>query len=143
MSKSQIFAWLFALGGASLAMLALKLKSIDAKQMRWSRVSGLVEVSNVAFLWETFRADIKYRYKVGETEYVGDVVRSRTLQFNWRGPAARLCKRYPQGATVIVFVDPADPRSSVLEPGGDEATIRMIWLFATALFLFGAIAAAR
>jgi hypothetical protein len=57
---------------------------------------------------------------------------------NWRAPAAKDINRYPPGRLVTVYVNPDDPRSAVLEPGGHWWFLPFIVSF-SALLVFVAL----
>ena len=68
---------------------------------------------------------MEYAFCYDGIEYRGKNIRSHLAVYNFKGPAARLCARYPSGASVEVYVDPSNPARSVLEPGGD---VRLLWV---------------
>ncbi len=86
---------------------------------RWERVTGKVLVSRVEFQWEDYQPIVEYVYCHNGIEYRGKKIRSHLVVYNFKGPAERLCARYPSGASVEVYIDPNNPERSVLEPGGD------------------------
>jgi Protein of unknown function (DUF3592) len=88
------------------------------EQRAWARVPGRVARSRVEIQGEDYRADVEYAYRYQERDYRGTTVRSLQPAYNWRGPAERICQRYPVGAIIEVYVSPQDPHQSVLEPGG-------------------------
>lgn len=55
---------------------------------------------------------VLYRYQVAGSEFQGNRVRLRRVT----DPATQVVDRYPAGARVEVFYDPANPAASVLEP---------------------------
>jgi hypothetical protein len=138
MSKLSI-AWLFAATGLIVGVFAVALTRRFSNQRKWAKIQGVITVSAVEFLWETYRANIQYRYVIDDKEYVGKTVRSWMLQYNWRGPAARLCSRYPQGSRVEVFVCSTDKGHSVLEPGGDGPTLWLFGLLSVVLILLSVL----
>jgi hypothetical protein len=128
MSKSAI-AWFFAMTGVLVGAFAIQLMRRLSRQKEWPKTPGVITSSAVDFLWETYRANVQYRYVIDAEEYIGKTIRSWMLQYNWRGPATRLCGRFPVGSKVDVYVSPADKSYSVLEPGGDRYAL---WLVGTA-----------
>lgn len=91
------------------------------------KVIGRIVVSQVDFQWEDYQPIVKYVFHYNGIEYLGKKIRSHNIVYNFKGPAERLCARYPIGASVKVYVDPTRPSRSVLEPGGDT------WLLWTGL----------
>jgi Protein of unknown function (DUF3592) len=72
-------------------------------------VRGTITKSAVIFDGENYRPIVKYQYEIDGCFYSGDgIFRGPLIQFNWRGPARRLTARFPVGASVAVYVDPAD-----------------------------------
>jgi hypothetical protein len=73
-------------------------------------LSSTVQVSNNG----VGRVDsplVLYAFQVGEQRFQGDRVTA-----NGRAPdAAEVVARYPTGANVVVYYDPADPAQSALE----------------------------
>jgi hypothetical protein len=63
-----------------------------------------------------YRPSVSYRYSVQGTDYTGKRIRA-VSSYTSRGKAESELARYPSGATVTVYYDPADPASSVLVPG--------------------------
>ena len=90
---------------------------VVAKRRRatWMQVQARVVRSRVEYRGEEFVADVAYTYSFGGMEYEGSTVGSLQIVYNWRGPAERQCARYPDGATVTVYVDRHDPARSMLE----------------------------
>jgi hypothetical protein len=60
---------------------------------------------------------VVYQYQVDGRPYVGSVVKAGDQYFSVRfaGDARRTVERYPAGAQVTVFYNPADPAQSALE----------------------------
>lgn len=91
-----------------------------------------------------YRPDIRYSYRVDDRDYHGN-----TVSFGWTAlygePASadEILAKYPLGAPVRVFYDPARPRDSVLEPRSRQgslapltfglifgtAGVMMLWVF--------------
>ncbi len=87
----------------------------------WREVSGTILKSEVRWEGEFYRPIVEYRYEVAGRSYRGDtIVRGPLIQFNWKGPARRLVARFPVGASVTVYVDPANPWGASLQPGVDR-----------------------
>jgi hypothetical protein len=101
------------------------------RQDRWRKVRGTVVDGQVVWTRETHSPQISYKYVVD----AGNVVKSGSLEYNWRGPAETIVSRYPAGADITVFVDPSDMSKAVLEPGGSN-----IYPFFIALSVIGLIA---
>ena len=109
-----LFAFLVAVSIAIFALLPDERERAIATES-WPAVSGEVLSSGVRRSGRTRRASVRYAYKVGDTELVGDRIRLlEPVSFEW---ASTIASRYPTGAAVTVYYDPEQPHESVLEPG--------------------------
>jgi hypothetical protein len=79
-------------------------------------VSGRVLRSVVEYDGEDFPAAVVYSYRHNDSDYTGRAISLPQITYNWRGPAERVCRRFPEGATISVYVNPKDSRRAVLEP---------------------------
>ena len=129
--------WLVLSLGLALPVWALVRTRLVARQVKWVKVPGVVQKSQVWYDGELYRADVQYEYSYNAASIKGTNVRTNSLQFNWRGPADRTVARYPAGARVSVFVDPQDPARSVLEPGGDIRVIPFTFAVGALMILIG------
>jgi len=84
---------------------------------------------------EDFVADVVYSYRHNNIDYTGDTVSRPQVTYNWRGPAERVCRRFPEGATISVYVNPKDSRRAVLEPPARFGAITFL-LVSILLFAF-------
>jgi hypothetical protein len=109
----SIFSAMIAIGFLGVALFA---GLATKRQTTWARVPGRVIRSRVNFDGEDFAADVLYSYRHNGVTYTGKTVSFPQFTHNWRGPAERVCTRYPEGTEVIVYVNPEYPRSAVLEP---------------------------
>jgi Protein of unknown function (DUF3592) len=87
----------------------------------WPSTMGVVVASTIR-VTRTHRSRsetpvVAYQYQVDGQPYVGKVVKAGEQFFSARlhGDAQRTVDRYPVGAQVTVFYDPANPADSVLE----------------------------
>jgi hypothetical protein len=116
--------YLLFLGGVGLfvGMGILQLPMASAS-LSWPTVEGLILASEVyegccGEYFDGWWPEISYSYSVGGTEYVSDKVEivdvgdSNTSYF-----AHQVILRYPAGKRVLVYYNPRDPGSAVLEPG--------------------------
>jgi hypothetical protein len=87
------------------------------KRAVWIKVPGTIKHSEVRFDGEQYQPFIRYEYAIQSQTYEGCAVRSLMINYNWSGPAGRVCERYPVGASVSVYVDPMQPNTAVLEYG--------------------------
>jgi len=110
-----VLALLFVVSCASLPQY-LRIR----KSPQWPTVQGVITVSETLFhhgRFEGYTGNIRYRYRVGDKEYLGTRLSFEAVhlgtQDNWR----QVLAPYPLGKTVTVFYDPAHPDVAVLEPG--------------------------
>ncbi|MFL6605677.1 MAG: DUF3592 domain-containing protein [Steroidobacteraceae bacterium] len=112
----------------AVVLLAVGILGVVAgqKQIPWTRVSGRVVRSGVEYRGEEFAAAVVYSYQHKNVEYTGNIVSFPQIVYNWRGPAERICQRYPEGATISVYVDPQNPKRSVLEPPSGVGVLALL-----------------
>jgi hypothetical protein len=93
----------------------------------WPTVEGVITASSTTSKRESasigsgrttvYRAKVEYTYEVNGERIVGDRI---TVRSRWRGNSRAADDdrmKYRRDAAVTVHYDPADPGSSVLEPG--------------------------
>lgn len=134
---TQSFGWIALAGGVITLAIAITSKWSHKRQSQWICVPGIVSTSEVTFDGELYDPTVTYSYTVSGRQFIGRVVRSGLVCFNWRGPAERICKRYAPGMKVQVYVDQNNPSSAVLEPGGDRAFQPLLFAAAAILSLVG------
>ena len=88
--------------------------------MGWEQVPGTVVSSEVEDAWDTtgdrYVPQVTYTYEVDGTTYEGTQIDLRdTLYIASVDDAEQLVARYPVGASVMPYVDPANPSSAVLD----------------------------
>jgi len=87
----------------------------------WPGVQGVILTSKVSVSSgedsDTYGADVTYRYKVKGKRYKGDKVTVSEVSTSNQGRAVKIVKRYPKRKKVMVYYDPDDPETSVLERG--------------------------
>ncbi|MDP1829465.1 MAG: DUF3592 domain-containing protein [Archangium sp.] len=87
----------------------------------WPQVDGTVLTSTVAGVAAAWKAQVTYRYKVGDKDLRGTSIALEDFESD-RATAEALAARFPKGAPVKVFYEPADPSLSVLQPGAYGAS---------------------
>lgn len=89
------------------------------RSMGWEQVPGTIVSSEVEDAWDTtgdrYAGRVIYTYEVDGVTYEGNQLdlRGQTYMGN-REDAERLLTPYPAGASVMPYVDPADPARAVL-----------------------------
>ena len=103
--------------GVLLALAEANQLRLAVQSRAWPSVPG--QVAETAMRDQEKRSigrngwqDVLYRYKVGETYYVGTRISFIGLIRNWRKPLS-----YEAGADVVVRHHPMKPKLAVLEPG--------------------------
>jgi hypothetical protein len=87
----------------------------------------------------TYSSDVAYEFTVNGMKHLGTCVKpGDSIGLSWKGPAEEIVARYPRGATVTVYFDPADPRRCVLEQTPSRTTIYSI-LFGVVFVAAGAL----
>ncbi|MZH02737.1 MAG: DUF3592 domain-containing protein, partial [Nitrospinae bacterium] len=128
MEQAQVFTivgWLFVVM-SPIALLYegyLRLKAKKAES--WPHEEGEITHSEVETGTSgggsgrvTFRANIKYKYKVKRRTYKNDKVFVGNVKVwvNYKNEAEQTCREYPVGKTVRVLYNPKRPSEACLEP---------------------------
>lgn len=133
---SILVPWLLILAGTAL-LVAAALTSSRNRRIMWTEVCGTITHSEVGFDGEQYHPWIQYAYSFGSQTHIGNTVRPASLNYNWPGPARRVCRRYPVGAEVVVYVDPSRPGTAVLEPRINPAGMLLIFGISALLIVSG------
>jgi hypothetical protein len=129
----NMISWISAAFGMGFLVIAICAIVAPNRQARWKKVPSRIIRSRVEYRGEEFAADVAYTYSYDGVDHTGNAVSSPQIVYNWRGPAERICARYPEGATVTASVHPEDPTRSVLEPPGRIGAIVMLLVSAVCL----------
>ncbi len=138
--------------GLGLLYYARGLSAKAQQSLSWPSTEGVIAHSAVLLQMQqtsnsnntpTYKADVAYRYKVRGSDYSSD--RITLADFSSSGGRAQsIVNRYPDGAPVSVYYNPADPSDAVLERGGTSG-IGVLYIiggfFAAAglVFLIGSV----
>ena len=124
-------AILIAAGGfvAWVAYLQVRISA----EHRWPRVAGRIV--------ESYRAVISYFYTYVGERHAGNRIRSLMSDRTLGASAQRIADQFPVGREVTVYVNPRDPRESVLEPGGEPRVVGVLWLVALVSLVSAALVA--
>jgi hypothetical protein len=71
----------------------------------------------------TYSVDIFYRYTVAGREYRGDRYNAVGGSSSGYSGKAKIVARYPAGARVTCYVNPANPAEALLKPGADAGVL--------------------
>ena len=100
----------------------------------WTRAEGRVVRSGVTRETEatgegtvdTYRPEVHYRYEAAGAPRTGSAVHADDGGSPSRSRAERWAARYPEGARVEVFYDPARPDRAVLERGVGRGPLALL-----------------
>jgi len=122
---SSVVSLVFIAIGAGIVFFARNIAAKARRSLSWPIAEGLVSHSAVLLRTEQtsnsnnaaiYKADIAYRFKVQGRDYSS----SQITLMDYSSSMARaedLVARYPDGSSVSVYYNPANPSESVLEPG--------------------------
>lgn len=94
-----------------------------AGSTRWPIILGVVTWSNLDYSpgsadsTDSYGANVKYDYALGNSTYGGSRVTFGSKWFDTKDEALDVIRHYPVGKAVSVSYDPLHPDISVLEPG--------------------------
>ena len=115
------FAGIFFVVGAGVLWWGIQDSRSAFKSVRWPSVTGTVISSYVSESSDddgtTYGADVQYDYVVNDQAYTGDRVSHGDVSTGDPSYAQKIVARYPEGRSVKVYYDPANPEKSVLETG--------------------------
>jgi hypothetical protein len=128
--------WLLIIAGVLLLCVALWSRHRKG-QIAWSQVLGVITHSEVRFTGELYHCSVSYDYSVNLKKYTGNTIRFGSVDYNWSGPAERVCQRYSPGAQIPVYFDMNRPETSVLELGMHPGFMMLIFCISTLLVVVG------
>lgn len=138
--------------GALLALVALGIQRQARRARDWPVVKGVIRTSGLERFRSAnddgprrpirFSARIAYTYRFGGKDY-NSTVASMTGEVQSTSDRAvqRWVKRYHDGQSVDVYVNPEKPSESALEPRARG--IWVVWVIAAVLFVMAAFVATR
>jgi hypothetical protein len=124
--------------GCLLIALTVALARRAGVQASWPQIPGVITRSRVTH-GPDIDADIEYEYVHRGRKWTSTTVKSNEVSVNWPGPARHMADKYPVGASVTVFVNPGNPMSAVLEPGGDGHFMPFMMTVGAVMILIGAL----
>jgi ribosomal protein L21E len=138
--------------GAVMALVALAIQRHARQARHWPTVKGTIATSGLERFRSApedsrrgqimFKAKISYTYSFNGTGYTGTVASiSGEVSSTSDGAVQRWVKRYRDGQTVDVYVNPANPSESVLEPRARG--IWVVWVIVVVLWAMAAFVATR
>ena len=119
--KTMLLAGLFFVIGVIVLLWGITSSQSAFKSVNWPSVSGMVTDAHMSSSSDndgtTYSAKISYSYQVNGQVYGGSRVSFGDVSTSNSGDAQKVLARYPTGATVSVYYNPAAPSQTVLEPG--------------------------
>lgn len=90
--------------------------SLEARH--WPATEGRVTSSalDICSLCDAYSVQVSYQYLVDGRTHSGNKVLFGSISFGSKKDADAFISKYPSGAKVAVYYDPANPRAAVLEP---------------------------
>lgn len=94
-----------------------------AKSGGWPSVEGSIRLSEMTTNYDnqdgsvSYSAKVLYAYSVNDTEHTGSTIAFGDYGSSDPAHAGGIVSRYPVGSKTLVYYDPGDPNTSVLEPG--------------------------
>ncbi len=112
----SVFGLAFALMGSFFVKQAWKSMHETKAMQAWSQTTGTIVSSKVEDDGEDFRLAISYHYEVGGHPYEGGRYgQQRYLTEETLGKIEQVHRQFPEGKTVDVHYNPANPTDAVLE----------------------------
>ena len=124
MKPPYILFALFVLAGLAVAAYGLTVLYHARRTAAWPSTPGVVTKSDVSHGAQSHATAVAYAYTVDGVPYRGaDIGRGIEFASTTEDHARRRVARYPVGARVTVYYDPAAPATAVLEPGVSKASL--------------------
>ena len=116
MNPYIIILILFIVGGLAMTVWGGSIIARGKKTLRWPAVEGVIEKSRPSSDGDDLLPDIIFGYTISGRRY------ERTMEYpSGTNPTTILAEsyiaKYPEGAKVQVYYDPARPERATLEPG--------------------------
>lgn len=131
MNVPLIFALVFVILGLVVSLISYRRLSVGRASTNWPSVPGQIissEVKTIEHVAErkrayvTYRAEISFGYDVNGRHWVSSQPLIDQPEKTYAAEARALVAKYPAGAGVRVYYDPANPSLSVLERGALPST---------------------
>ncbi len=82
-----------------------------------------------------YRAHVVYSYSVNGKTFKSNRIAFESYSTNLKGEALAVVDKYPLGKTIMVYYDPANPGSSILEKSASNAAFFVIGIGCLCTFL--------
>ena len=125
-------------GGLSIAGIGVRQTWEAWQSQGWRTTSGVIDATSLSVSTRTSSSDdslnrdhgvrqevtkdvwipqVKFSFELDGKKYEGHRIGVGDVPSDSHSTADAIVKRYHQGATVKIYVDPSDPTESILEPG--------------------------
>jgi len=128
-----IFLLAFAAGSVFMIVSYFKTKKKAAASLTWSTAPGTILESNVRESSgsdidgpASYYAQVSYSYQVMGQAYQGKNIHIGARSAGPRNKAQAAASRYPAGAVVTVYYNPANPADAILERTAPANTVTLI-----------------
>ncbi len=137
------FCSLFIIAGVAIAGVGFRKMYKAAISTKWPTVTGCIASSELGRHSSdnggtTYSADIDYEFTVNGITYRSNAVDFVSGSTSNLSAVQETINRYPKSRQVAVHYDPADPYSSVLEPG-IHASNWLLLIFGFVFASFGSV----
>ena len=163
-----LFGFFLPLAGFAMAIGGvvsyLRLRRIVVASHTWPKAAGKIVAAAVTTVYERnpgdtastlnratkkYRADVRYTYRVGQRDFAAAAITLGWAPlYGFARDAEAVVAKYPAGANVDVYYDPAQPETAVLQPESRDGTLTPLifamifgvgsalftWVFATMRF---------
>ena len=106
--------------------------------LTWPAVEGEITVSHVVKdrrdSKDYYTPVVNYKYRVGETEYIGSRIAADSLRTTHSYRTTKILEDFPMGARVPVYYSPENPENTILIPGVQKMTYYLLAAAAACLF---------
>lgn len=82
----------------------------------------------------SYLPDVRYRYTVGQQEYLARRIKFGDNLCRSKNDAERIASAYPEGKTIQVYFDPASPNNAALNVSSTEAGTWSVFIVALIIF---------
>ena len=136
-STAQVMAALLACLGLYLVVNGVQRLLQRNPEQGWQKLAGRITVSEIVLVRKVYQANIRYTYAWDGQVREGSGIAPIESWSSHRSTAAHFVDKYPVGCEAVVYLDPTNPSSSVLEPGQQPVAAIALTLTGVAMMGFG------
>ncbi len=120
-----LFSFIFFAVGAGMSIYGWNILQNARVSKSWPTAEGRIVQSTVREsvneeednTTTTYFADVRFRYVIDAQQYSSDTVSFGQYGSSSQRRARKIVDKYPRGTAVLVYYDPEDIHTAVLEPG--------------------------